>query len=156
MAAPLIGRELGLNSLQIGAMFSSFFLAYAVLQAPWGMLADRRGPRRIVAMAVFAWCTFTALTGAATSYVILLVVRVLFGAMESALGPAISSAFAAWVPEKARASAFGLFLAGGRTGGALAPVIAAFLVHPTWMENDVPGAGRSGPCSSDSVALGGS
>ena len=128
VAAPQIGRELHLTPIQLGSVFSSFFLLYALLQAPWGMLADRLGPRRIVAIAVFGWCTFTALTGAAMNYLALLAVRFAFGGMEPALGPAISSAFAACVPEKSRAGAFGVFLAGGRIGGALAPVIAAFLV----------------------------
>lgn len=128
VAAPLIGRELHLTPTQLGSIFSSFFLLYALLQAPWGVLADRLGPRRIVTIAVFGWCTFTALTGAAMNYLALLAVRFAFGGMESALGPAISSAFAAWIPEKSRAGAFGVFLAGGRIGGALAPVIAAFLV----------------------------
>jgi MFS transporter, ACS family, glucarate transporter len=128
VAAPLIGHELRLSPTQLGAMFSSFFLSYALLQAPWGMLADRLGPRRIVATAVAAWCTFTALTGAAGNYVSLLIVRFAFGATESALGPSISSAFGLWIPDANRTTAFGIFLAGGRIGGALAPIIAAFLV----------------------------
>ena len=128
VAAPLIRQELQLTPTQLGSVFSSFFLLYALLQAPWGMLADRLGPRKIVAIAVFGWCTFTALTGTATSYLSLLIVRFVFGGMESALGPAISSSFRAWIPERSRASAFGMFLAGGRVGGALAPIIAASLV----------------------------
>ena len=48
--------------------------------------------------------------------------------MEAALAPAITSALARWVPDSWRATAFGVFLGGGRVGGAFAPAAAAFLL----------------------------
>ena len=79
VAAPSIRREFALTPTQLGIVFSSFFLSYALLQVPWGIAADRVGPRRIVAFAILAWSTFTALTGAATNYLVLVLVRFAFG-----------------------------------------------------------------------------
>lgn len=128
VVAPSMRREFHLSSTQLGVLFSSFFLSYALLQAPWGMVADRLGPRKIVAFAIFAWSTFTALTGAATDYFLLLAIRFVFGGMEAALIPSIASAFSRWLSDKWRTTGFGIFLSGGRLGGAVAPLIASFLM----------------------------
>ncbi len=128
VAAPSMRREFHLSPTQLGLVFSSFLLSYALLQAPWGMVADRVGPRRIVTFAILSWSAFTALTGAATSYVMLIAIRFAFGGMEAALVPSIVSAFPRWLPAKWRTTAFGIFLSGGRLGGAMAPVITAFIL----------------------------
>jgi MFS transporter, ACS family, glucarate transporter len=128
VAAPSIGREFGLTPTQLGIVFSSFFLSYALLQMPWGAAADRIGPRKIVTFAILAWSACTALTGAALNYLMLVIVRVAFGSMEAALNPAITTALARWVPDNWRTTAFGIFLGGGRVGGAFAPALAVFLL----------------------------
>jgi MFS transporter, ACS family, glucarate transporter len=133
VAAPSIRKELQLTPTQLGVVFSSFFLSYALLQIPWGVAADRFGPRKIVTFAILAWSTFTALTGAAASYRALVFIRFTFGGMEAALSPAIGSSLARWIPERRRATAFGIFLAGGRLGGAFAPALSALLLlHFGW------------------------
>jgi len=128
VVGPQLRGAFGLSPTQLGLVFGSFSLAYALMQAPWGALADRRGARGIVAFAIVWWSAFSALTAAAWNLATLLVVRFLFGAGESALSPAVASAFGRWVPVRERATAFGAFLGGGRLGGAIAPPIAALLV----------------------------
>ncbi|HWB98098.1 MAG TPA: MFS transporter [Bryobacteraceae bacterium] len=128
VAAPHMRAEFGFTPTQMGLVFSIFSLSYFVAQTPWGMAADRFGARRLVALAIFWWSGFTALTAAAWSFVSLLVIRFVFGAVEAALSPAIAAAFTRWIPQPERSTAFGAYLSGGRTGGALAPPLAAFLV----------------------------
>ena len=133
VAAPSIRKELQLTPTQLGVVFSSFFLSYALLQIPWGLAADRFGPRKIVTFAILAWSAFTALTAAAAGYRTLLLIRFTFGGMEAALSPAIGSSLVRWIPERWRATAFGVFLAGGRLGGAFAPALSALLLlHFGW------------------------
>ena len=103
VAGPVIRSELGLSHAQLGLVFSIFFLAYAVAQAPWGMLADRFGSRGIITAAIFCWSGFTALTGAARGFVSMLTVRFTFGTLEAALSPATATAFTRWVPVAERA-----------------------------------------------------
>ncbi|MBI1354672.1 MAG: MFS transporter [Acidobacteria bacterium] len=128
VAAPALEQEFALSKSQMGWVFSIFSLAYFLGQTPWGMLADRLGARNIVAGAIVWWSAFTALTGAAWSYVSLLFIRFWFGAVEAALSPSIASAFSRWAPVGERSTAFGAFLSGGRIGGAVAPPIAAALL----------------------------
>ena len=133
MRLPSIRKELQLTPTQLGVVFSSFFLSYALLQIPWGVAADRYGPRKIVTFAILAWSSFTALTGAAAGYRTLVLIRFAFGGMEAALAPSIGSSLARWIPESWRATAFGIFLAGGRLGGAFAPALSALLLlHFGW------------------------
>lgn len=128
IAGPELRTSFGLSQTQMGLVFSIFSLSYFLGQTPWGVLADRYGSRGLVAFAIAGWSLFTALTAAAWSYVSLLVIRFVFGALEAAFSPAVASAFSRWIPINERATAFGAFLGGGRLGGALAPPVAGFLV----------------------------
>jgi MFS family permease len=128
VVGPELRRAFNLSPAELGLVFGSFSLAYAMFQAPWGALADRKGARGVVSFAIFWWSAFAALTAAAWNAASLVVLRFLFGAGESALSPAVASAFNRWVPLRERATAFGAFLGGGRLGGALAPPLAALLV----------------------------
>ena len=64
---PLTG-DLGLTDTEFGWTLSAFALGYALFQTPAGALADRFGPRRVIAGIVAAWSLFTVLTGLAWSY----------------------------------------------------------------------------------------
>ncbi|MCA2969539.1 MAG: MFS transporter [Acidobacteriaceae bacterium] len=128
IAGPELRTSFGLSAAQMGLVFSIFSLSYFLGQTPWGILADRYGSRGLVAFAIAGWSVFTALTAAAWSYVSLLVIRFVFGALEAAFSPSIASAFSRWIPIQERATAFGAFLGGGRLGGALAPPLAGFFV----------------------------
>jgi MFS family permease len=78
--APEIMRDLGLSKIQMGYLFSSFALAYALFEVPTAWWADRRGTRKVLTRIVLWWSSFTIATAAAYNYVTLLVVRFLFGA----------------------------------------------------------------------------
>src|SRR5262245_613114 len=83
-----ITHDLGLTDKQFGWVLSAFALGYALFQAPGGWLADRFGPRRVLTLVVAAWSFFTGLTGWASGYVAMLVVRFWFGAGEAGGFPA--------------------------------------------------------------------
>jgi ACS family glucarate transporter-like MFS transporter len=109
-------------------IFGAFSLSYALFQTPWGMVADRRSPRNIVAVVVLMWSVFTGLTALSTGLAAFLVVRFLFGVSEAALSPTIASLFRRVLSLGQRPTGFGLFLAGGRIGGLIAPPVAAYFV----------------------------
>ncbi len=56
-----------LSNVQLGWVFSAFLAGYALFQTPGGRLADRLGPRRVLAGGVIWWGVFTALTAAVPS-----------------------------------------------------------------------------------------
>lgn len=128
IAGPEMRKAFGFSQEQMGVVFGIFSLSYFLGQAPWGMLADRRGSRGLISFAIAGWSVFTMLTAAAWSFASLLAIRFTFGALEAAFSPSIASAFSRWVPVSERATAFGAFLGGGRLGGALTPLIAGFFL----------------------------
>ena len=127
-AATSIREDLHLSAVQMGWIFSTFTLAYAIFEIPSGWLGDTIGPRRVLTRIVLWWSAFTMATGAAWSYVSLLVFRFLFGAGEAGAFPNASRSFSQWFPTAERGRAHGIIFMGTRLGGALAPPLAIALI----------------------------
>lgn len=78
--APELSAELGLTPEMLGAIASAFFIAYAAMQIPTGLLLDRFGPRRTVAGLFILTVIGTVLFALAPSGPPMLLGRVLMGA----------------------------------------------------------------------------
>ncbi|MGH9842208.1 MAG: MFS transporter [Blastocatellia bacterium] len=107
VAAKFMMPELGLSEIQMGQVFSSFMLGYAIFQIPAGLLGDRRGPRVVLTVAAVCWGVATLLTGLVPGLLIssgmgafasLLVLRFTLGAAEAATYPVAARAVANWMP----------------------------------------------------------
>ena len=127
-AATSIREDLHLSAVQMGWIFSTFTLAYAIFEIPSGWLGDTIGPRKVLTRIVLWWSAFTMATGAAWSYVSLLAFRFLFGAGEAGAFPNASRSFSQWFPTAERGRAHGIIFMGTRLGGALAPPLAIALI----------------------------
>lgn len=123
-----ISETLGISDKQMGWVLAAFSLGYAFFQTPSGILADRFGPRKILAGIVAIWSGFTALTGAAFNFTSLLIVRFLFGAGEAGAFPGISRAIFSWIPLKERGIVTGINFSGSRLGAAFALPFVAWLI----------------------------
>ncbi len=135
MTAPFVQKDLHINDLQMGLIFSVFTFAYAVFEIPGGWLADRFGPHLMMARVVVWWSLLTAATGLATGFISLLVVRLLFGSGEAGMFPGLSRAFSRWFPESWRGNAFGLVIMSALLGGAATQWLTAELLssaHWQW------------------------
>ncbi len=128
VAAPSITKDLGLSAMQMGYVFSVFALSYAIFEIPSGWWGDRIGQRKVMTRIVACWSAFTILTGVAWNYPSLLATRFAFGAGESGAFPTLSRALARWFPPHERARANGVMWMGARSGGSMAPVLAAYLM----------------------------
>lgn len=124
-AIPFVAREFHLSSLAMGSVLSAFFVGYALMQIPGGMLADRFGARRIVIVALIAWTLFTVATGLVKSLSAMLVTRAVFGLSEGLFPPAAAKAIATWFPQDEVGRANGIQLAATQIGPVLAPPFAA-------------------------------
>jgi ACS family glucarate transporter-like MFS transporter len=127
-AAPAIQAELGLSDTRMGLVFAAFTVAYGLFEVPTGRLGDRFGSRRVLTRVVLWWSAFTALTGAATGFYALLAVRFLFGAGEAGALPNAVRVVVRWFPEAARGTAQGVVVTAMMLGGAVSPVVAAYLI----------------------------
>ncbi len=124
-----ISEALDLSDKQMGWVLAAFSLGYAFFQTPSGILADRFGPRKVLAMIVTIWSAFTALTGAAWNFVSLLIVRFLFGAGEAGAFPGMSRAIYSWIPLKERGIVTGINFSGSRLGAAFSLPAVAWLIN---------------------------
>ena len=127
-AIPFIAKDLNLSPLEMGQVLSAFFLGYAVMQIPGGLLADRFGARLVLTITIAAWSIMTALTGIAWGLAALLVIRVLFGLTEGPFPCAISKAISQWFPTRELSRATGLVVAAGVLGSSVAPILVVALI----------------------------
>ncbi len=126
IAGNLIEQDFRLTDIQLGWVFSAFVLGYALSQAPGGRMADRFGPRRVVAVGAIWWAVFTALTAVVPASVsfslgLLLAVRFLLGVGEAVVYPASNRLVATWFPSQERGIANGIIFAGVGAGAGIAP-----------------------------------
>ncbi len=127
-AAPTIMREFGLSKIAMGWSSSAFNFAYALFQVPGGWMADRFGPRIVLAGAMAWWSLFTAATGMSFNASSLAAARFLFGMGEAAAFPAASRALVRWLPVSQRAFGQGFQHSGSRLGAAVTPPLVVYLI----------------------------
>src|SRR5207302_88304 len=67
IVGPTMRRELGLTPTELGLIFSAFAYPYAAMQIAGGWMADRFGPRLVLAVLSLLWGAATILTGVSWS-----------------------------------------------------------------------------------------
>src|SRR5574341_715034 len=127
----------GLTDQEMGVIFSSFVIGYALFQIPGGWLADRWGARMVLALALVWWSLCTALTAivATTSLVdvvglvgALALVRGSLGVGEAVALPTFNRAVANWLPANSRGLGIGISIGGIGLGSAITPPLAAWIM----------------------------
>lgn len=108
-----MSRELGIDSVQMGYLFSIFSWAYVIFLIPSGWLSDRFGSKKAMTAAIVIWSSFTVCMGL-VHYIgmvvpLLLALRFLLGVAESPVGPASTRVIAAWFPSSERGMAGAIF-----------------------------------------------
>ncbi|MDX1983394.1 MAG: MFS transporter [Bryobacteraceae bacterium] len=128
-----IAADLSLSDQQIGLVFSSFALGYALAQVPSGWLADRIGPRLLLTVVVAGWSLLTAVTGLAGSLITLVLVRFIFGVAEAGAYPGSARVIYNWLPVGQHGRANGILFSGSRLGAAMAfPLLAWLMADFGW------------------------
>lgn len=131
VAGALMRDELALDPIQMGRVFSAFLLGYALCQVPAGMLADRFGAKRVLALAALSWVVATAalaLVPSTAALPLLLGFRLLLGIGEAPTFPAAAQAISRHIPPAARGRANGLVIAAIGLGSAIAPPLVGFVM----------------------------
>jgi MFS family permease len=109
VAAELMMPDLGLTKIEMGQVFSSFLVGYAIFQVPAGRLGDAIGPKTTLTIAALLWGGLTFCTGlvpktvgpvVAGAFLWLVALRLLLGACEAATFPVGSRAIRNWTPPK--------------------------------------------------------
>jgi ACS family glucarate transporter-like MFS transporter len=138
IAGGSIAEAYHLSDVQLGKVFSAMLVGYALFQTVGGRLADRFGPRRVLAAGVLWWGIFTALTAMvpaniAGALLIFVAVRFLLGAGEAVIYPSANQFVARWIPTTERGIANGWIFAGVGAGAGLTPLLVTYImVHYGW------------------------
>jgi len=132
IAGGAIMHDFSLDKVQFGWIQTFFVGAYALFQAPAGRLADRVGPRKILALAVLWWGLFTSLItvvpALATAFVLIIAVRFGLGVGEAVMYPAANKIVAAWIPSRERGLANGFIFAGVGFGAGVTPPLITYIM----------------------------
>jgi MFS family permease len=127
-AAPLIKSELHLSNTQLGLIFSSFAIFYAIFQIVGGWIGDRLGARLTLTLCCALVAVSTVLTGQVNGFASLFTARLVLGLGEGAAFPTATRAMTIWFPKARRAFAQGITHTFARGGNAITPPLIAWLV----------------------------
>jgi MFS transporter, ACS family, glucarate transporter len=138
VAQQCLARDMSLNDIQVGYVFSAFLIGYSIFQVPAGILGDRFGPRRVLTVCGLCWGVTTLLTGLVPGLLLkgtslalgsLLLIRFLHGLAEAATYPVAMNAVAIWVAPSRHAFINSLIFTGSTLGSAFAPPFVASVMN---------------------------
>ncbi|MCL6262975.1 MFS transporter [Craterilacuibacter sp. RT1T] len=122
--------EFGLSDSAIGLLSGlAFGLFYALSSLPLGRLADRIGPKPVIAISCIAFSAATLLCGLATSFAMLLLCRIGVAIAEAGgMAPSV-----AWIsslyPAAQRSRALAGFMMGPSLGAVLGLALGGWIAH---------------------------
>ena len=128
--SPDLTRELALSPGALGFLTGAYFVAFAALQLPVGMLLDRFGPRRVEPVLLLLAALGALVFAFANDVAWLVAGRALIGAGCAAGLMAPLKAIATWYRPERQASLAGWMMVAGGSGALLAtaPLEAALTV----------------------------
>ena len=136
IAGAALSKEMHLDPIAMGYIFSAFGWSYVVAQVPGGWLLDRFGSRWVYACSIMIWSLFTFMQGwvgffsGFTAVAVLFTLRLMVGFAEAPSFPANARIVAAWFPGNERGTASAFF----NSGQYFATVIFAPLMG--WIAHD--------------------
>jgi MFS transporter, ACS family, glucarate transporter len=135
IAGSALSKELHLDPIALGYVFSAFGWSYVAAQVPGGWLLDRFGSKWVYACSILFWSVFTFMQGwigflaAGTAVVLLFALRFLVGLAEAPSFPANARIVAAWFPSNERGTASAFFNSGQYFATVLFAPLMGWIVH---------------------------
>jgi len=133
IVAPFLSKELGLDPVQMGLLFSAFAWSYAVANLPGGYLIDRFGSRMVYGIAQLGWSLATLLLGFVSGFGALFGLRFAVGLAEAPAFPVNNRVVSTWFPQRERGRATSTYASGQYIGSALlSPLLFWMATHYGW------------------------
>ena len=135
IAGSEMAKDIGLDPVGMGYVFSAFSWAYVIGQIPGGWLLDRFGSKRVYFWSIFIWSAFTLLQGFVDVFngfgiiVALFTLRFLVGLAEAPSFPGNSRIVAAWFPAQERGTAVAIFNSAQYFATVIFAPIMGWLTH---------------------------
>lgn len=128
IAIPSIQANLGASYATIQWLVAGYALAFALLLVTGGRMGDVFGYKKIFMIGVGGFTIASLLSGIAWNSDMLVVTRVLQGAMAALMGPQVMSLMQVMYKPEERSSVNGLFGALGGIAASLGPIIGGLLI----------------------------
>lgn len=133
VAAPFIQDDLKLSPSQMGIIFSSFSIGYAIFNFVGGIASDKFGAKITLFVAMIVWSLFSGAIVLVVGFLSLFIVRILFGMGEGPIISTINKMVNNWYPPSKRATVIGLANSGTPLGGAISgPIVGYIALHLGW------------------------
>jgi len=129
VVSPELTHDLGLGPGTLGLLTSTYFVAFAAVQLPAGVLLDRYGPRRVEPVLLAIGGTGALLFAMAQSTAGLIVARALIGAGVAVCLMAPLKAIATWAPRERQASLSAWIMTAGSAGALAAATPTEFALR---------------------------
>lgn len=126
---PRIRADLDLSFTQGGMLSASSTLVYAFMQIPAGYLADRFGPRRLFFIGALGTNLFGLTFGLLSSFPTAVANQACQGFFRSLLFAPGLVLISSWFPPNRRATAMGLYVAGGFSSNIILNLVGPPLEH---------------------------
>jgi predicted MFS family arabinose efflux permease len=110
---------LHIDNIGVGLLVTASTGVGAVATLGAGVLSDRINRTRLLALAILGWALALLVSGASTSYPMLLASRVVLGVASAFVGPLVASLIGDFFPSENRGRVYGLILAGELVGTGL-------------------------------------
>jgi sugar phosphate permease len=129
MVVPFIKDEFKLSNTDIGAMSSLFYIGYAVMQVPVGLVYSKFGVRIIFVAAMIFTSISTFVMGFVNSGFQLKAARAALGIAEAPINIGIVSTINRWFPQKEKGLATGVFMSSIKFSPAVVPPLCAIIIQ---------------------------
>ena len=128
-ALPSVMKDLNVAPTQAGMMVSAGFAGLMIGAIAAGMLADRVGRRKTIAICVALFSTVTACTGLVHDAVLFGIVRLVAGIGIGGVMPCIVAHVTEFAPRKYRATMVTVSFSGFAIGGMLAAILGNAMIE---------------------------
>jgi len=127
--AEAIKAEFTLSDAQVGGLNSAFELTYPLAAVALAMAADRWSRQRIIALVAVLWSAATILTGAAGSYLALILARLGVGVGQGGYGPLAVATLTEVFPGAYRGRAVAIHDVGMMLGSAVGYLLGGLVAE---------------------------
>jgi MFS family permease len=134
--APMFIQKLHIGAAQLSFISAAYFLIYAIMQIPVGIVIDKWGIRRPLMFAVFTCAIGMYLFGHSTAFYSLVISRMLMGFGSSFAFVSLLMLAINWFPKKN----LGVFFGATQVLGAIGPILAGkpLLMLLQWFDHNLP------------------
>ncbi|RAK76908.1 MFS general substrate transporter [Aspergillus fijiensis CBS 313.89] len=121
--------DLGMQGNDFSWLATGFFIAYAVAEIPQGFLLQRYPVTKVLGVNILCWGILLCCSAAAQNFAGMMSLRVLLGALEAVIAPALTMYTSMWYTRAESTPRYGLWYCGLGTGQILGGLISFAAQH---------------------------